>query len=67
MEKFSLIEQKMKDKGVTDKMVAENLHIDLSTWYRRKLQPKKMTIGEAEILKDVLEMTSEEASFIFFS
>lgn len=67
MANFSIIEEKMKSQGISDKMVAENLNIDLSTWYRRKLQPKKMSIGEAEIIKDMLHLTNEEASVIFFS
>lgn len=65
MANFSQLLEIMKENNITDKMIASALGIDLSTWYRRKLAPQKITIGEAQEIKDLLNLSDETAASIF--
>lgn len=66
MTKIEKIESAMQANNITDNDVARAIGIDLSTWYRRKLAPNKIQIGEAEIIKKICNLSSEKASAIFF-
>jgi predicted DNA-binding protein (UPF0251 family) len=47
--------------------LANHMEIDRSTLYRKLTDAEKFTVGEVQKLKDVLGLTTDEASDIFFS
>ncbi len=61
--------QKLKAKIVERELnvetVADRIGIDRATLYRKLNNFEKVTIGEANKLKEVLAMTDEEATQIF--
>lgn len=65
MTDIKTLDEKMKAKGINDKMLSDALGISVSTWYRRKLAPKQITIGEAMIIAETLNLSMQEASEIF--
>lgn len=60
---------KLKGKIVEREMnadtMAKAIGVDRGTWYRKMRSCEKFTIGEAQKIKKVLELTNEEASEIF--
>lgn len=58
---------RMVELGISVKQVAEALSLDVSSVYRRLNNPAQITVGEANALKEVLQLTGEEASAIFFA
>ena len=62
----AMLKDKMAQKGFNVERLAANLEIDRSTLYRKLDGGEKITIGEAQKIKDALEMTNEEARAIFF-
>lgn len=67
MVNMALLEEMIKNNRLTDRDIAKALNIDLSTWYRRKLAPNKINIGEIEVLKKILNISNEQAQVIFLS
>ena len=67
---FVLDVQKLKgkiiEKGKSIEGVSTELGINPATFYR-KLKNNSFEIGEADKLVDILSLTGEEASAIFFS
>lgn len=57
---------KIVEKGMNVETVAERIGVDRSSLYRKLNNFEKITIGEARKLKDILELTDEEANAIFF-
>ena len=57
---------KMTEKGFNVERLAPMIGIDRATLYRKLNNWEKITIGEALKMKDVLEMTDDEAGLIFF-
>lgn len=57
---------KMVEKGMSTEILAAELGVTRSTVYRKLSAGKKITIGEAQKIKDALDLTNEEASEIFF-
>ena len=55
------------EKGMNVETVAKRIGIERSSLYRKLNNFEKITIGEARKLKDVLELSDEEASAIFFA
>lgn len=56
---------KMVEKGMNVETLAAKISIDRSTLYRKLDAGEKFTIGEAQRIKAVLDLTSDEASDIF--
>lgn len=61
------LKAKIIEKGMNVEKLAEAIGIDRSGLYRRLNHFEKFTIGEANRIKEVLELTNEEATDIFFS
>ena len=58
---------KIAEKGLSIEKLAQKIGVDRSSLYRKLNNAEKITIGEASRMKDVLEMTPEEATLIFLS
>ena len=58
---------KIVEKGMNVEAVAEQIGVDRSSLYRKLNNFEKITIGEANRLKDVLCLSDEEAKSIFFA
>lgn len=61
----SLLTEKVLEKGMEFSKIARLLGIDKMTLYRKLANYEPVTIREAEILKDVLDLTNLEALEIF--
>lgn len=57
---------KMVEKGFNVETLAAKMGIDKSTLYRKLNEGEKFTIGDAQKVKDELELTDDEAKDIFF-
>ncbi len=58
---------KIAEKGLSVEKLAQQIGVDRSSLYRKLNNAEKITIGEASKIKDVLEMTPEEATIIFLA
>ena len=58
---------KIAEKGLSVEKLAQQIGVDRSSLYRKLNNAEKITIGEASRMKDVLEMTPEEATLIFLA
>ncbi len=67
MVNIEALEIKIKKQNITDLQIANAIGIDLSTWYRRKLAPQKLQIGEIDAIKELLCLSKEEAVNIFLN
>ena len=56
---------KIIENGMNVEELAETIGVTGQTLYRKLKQPLKLTIGEAIRIKDILDLTDEEASDIF--
>lgn len=56
---------KIVEKGWNVEMLAEHIGIDRSSMYRKLNNFEKITIGEANKITSVLDLSNEEASSIF--
>ena len=61
------LKSKMTEKGLNVEKLAQQIGVDRSSLYRKLNNAEKITIGEASRMKDVLEMTPEEATLIFLA
>lgn len=57
---------KIVEKGMNVEGLARAIGIDRSSLYRKLNNFEKFTIGEANQIKEILGLTNEEASSIFF-
>ena len=57
---------KMVELGFSVESLANEIGIDKSTLYRKLDEGEKFTIGEARKIRATLNLTSDEASVIFF-
>jgi hypothetical protein len=57
---------KMVEMGHTIESFAAKIGVDRSTLYRKFECGEKITIGEAQKMKDELSLSNEEVSAIFF-
>lgn len=64
--KLNLLKGKIVEKGMNVETLAEKIGIDRSSMYRKLNNFEKITIGEAQKIKDVLELSDEQARTIFF-
>lgn len=60
------LKSKLVERGINVETLAGKLGIDRSTLYRKLDASEKFTIGEAQKIKTELELTTEEATSIFF-
>lgn len=60
-----LLVDKILEKGIDLSKIARLLGIDKMTLYRKLTNYEPITIREAEILKDILDLTNLEALEIF--
>ena len=60
------LKAKIIERGLNVEKFASLIGMTRSSLYRRLNESANMTIGEAIRIKDVLELTDEEASVIFF-
>lgn len=58
---------KIVEKGMNVEKLAELISVDRSSMYRKLNNFEKITIGEANKIKSVLDLTDEEANSIFFA
>lgn len=65
--KLDLLKGKIVANGMNVEQLAKSIGIDRSSLYRKLNNADKITIGEAMRMKEVLSMTSEEATEIFLS
>lgn len=63
----TLLTEKVLEKGMEFSKIARLLGIDKMTLYRKLANYEPVTIREAEILKDLLDLTNLEALEIFFN
>lgn len=63
----SLLTEKILEKGMEFSKIAKLLGIDKMALYRKLANYEPVTIREAEILKDILDLNNFEALEIFFS
>lgn len=63
----NLLTEKILEKGMEFSKIAKLLGIDKMALYRKLANYEPVTIREAEILKDILDLTNFEAYEIFFS
>lgn len=61
-----MLKGKIVEKGLNVDSVASEIGIDRSSLYRKLNNGEKITIGEARRIKDVLNLTEDEATAIFF-
>lgn len=61
------LKAKIVEKGMNVETLAEMIGIDRSSLYRKLNKSEKITIGEAQKIKDALEMTDDEAYDIFLA
>jgi len=61
------LKAKIVEKGLNVTELAERINMDRSSLYRKLSNPQRIAIGEAERIKEALEMTNDEASDIFFA
>ena len=60
------LKAKIIERGLNVEKFASLIGMTRSSLYRRLNESTSMTIGEAIRIKEVLELTDEEASAIFF-
>lgn len=63
--KLNKLKAKIVERGMNVETLAEKIGVDRSSLYRKLNNFEKITIGEANRIKAVLELTNEEASSIF--
>lgn len=60
------LKAKIIERGLSVTDFAAKIEMDRSSLYRKLSNAERITIGEATRIKEALDMTSEEASAIFF-
>ena len=61
------LKSKIVERGMNVETLAEKIGVDRSSMYRKLNNFEKITIGEANRIKSVLELTDEEAVAIFLA
>ena len=61
------LKAKIVERGMNVEQLAESIEIDRSSLYRKLNAFEKITIGEASRMKEVLDMSNEEAFDIFLA
>lgn len=63
----TILKAKMVENGMTQEQLSQRLGIDRSTLNRKLKNIDSFTVGEAKLLRNVLNLSSNEAVDIFFS
>jgi plasmid maintenance system antidote protein VapI len=63
--KLNILKARIVEKGMNVETLAEKIGVDRTTLYRKLNNFDKFTIGDANRIKSVLELTNEEACLIF--
>lgn len=63
--KVNLLKAKLVEREMNVETLANLMHKDKATIYRKLNESEKFTIGEAMEIKKILNLTSKEASNIF--
>lgn len=61
-----LLEIKMKQAGVTIEQMSKETNMDPATFYRKKIGESDFYRKEIQILRKILNLTSDEVDSIFF-
>lgn len=62
-----LLEAKTKEKGLSNEDVAKEMSIDPATYYRKKRGETDFYRTEIQVIRKLLNLTSEEVDAIFFN
>lgn len=62
-----MLKQKIKERGINVETLAKKIGINRSTMYRKLNEDISITMTEANKIKEILCLTNEEASAIFFA
>ena len=62
----NMLKGKLVEKGITVSEIAKQLNINQSTFYR-KMKNNSFRISETDVIVNVLQLSADEASNIFFS
>ncbi len=65
--KLNKLKAKIVEKGMNVEALADMIGVERSTLYRKLNNFEKITIGEAQKMKEALEMTDAEATDIFLT
>ena len=60
------LKEKMEKRGFNVERLAERIGIDRSSLYRKLNASEKFTIGEAQNIRNALELNDDDARSIFF-
>lgn len=58
---------KIKERGFTVKDFAEKIGVERTSLYRKLNNAERITIGEADRMKETLNLSNAEATEIFFA
>ena len=61
------LKSKLVERGINVETLADLIEIDRSSMYRKLNNFEKITIGEAQKIKDVLGLSDEDAVYIFLT
>lgn len=61
------LKAKLVEKGINVETLADLIGVERSTLYRKLNNGEKITLGEANKIKDVLGMTAQESVEIFLT
>lgn len=61
-----LLELKMKQSNITTEKAAKATNMDPATFYRKKIGESDFYRREIQVLRKILNLTSEEVDSIFF-
>ena len=67
MVKVNRLKGLIVEKQVTQEVVAESIGVNRSTFYRKMKNNGDFSLEEAKKIKNVLDLTTEEAVDIFFN
>lgn len=65
--KLNKLKAKIVEKGMNVEALADMIGVERSTLYRKLNNFERITIGEAQKMKEALEMTDAEATDIFLT
>lgn len=67
MANIQLLEEKMREKNISVSDMTRHLNIDRATWYRKKKNLQSFSIGQAEKICKLLNLSGAETTLIFFA
>jgi len=67
MVNINKLKGKIVEKGLNVERVAQDMGVNTATLYRRFQAGEQFTIGEAQAICGILNLTTQEATDIFFN